>query len=506
MVVKNKNHQILTIGIYLRKSRAENGVQDLEKHKDYLIDICNKNGWAYRLYEEVDSSQKLDRAELQRLRKDIELGLVDAVMVNNVDRLSRKARHFLEIIEDYFLEQGMSRLFIRDVENNLSDNTTITMLQLQATLSQAEYSFIVKRLNEGRKSSAKKGIWSGKLVYGYAYNKDKKIIEPVSHEAKVVREIADLLLIGDTYGGVCDKINHFGHRTKKGNLFDVHNIKAIIHSPMIRGHVEVDWKDGEKTLKENSHKAIINDAEYFKIKEILQNRADNYNSLSTAPKHYLQGILKCPKCKKVMSISASKKSKYENGERKYIEGSDTYYLRTCRKYIKNQEKVTCGNFGCQAEIIEEIIESNIKHFSFQLEKDIEELIQVNGEDVKRSNKETVEKYKKAIKEIEGQEVSLIQLKISNNSLPEEAFNNMANELKNKKADLKLKLEEAENKFSAMDIEEELKQKRQLIKSIANWRKLTDEKKRQLIQILFKEITYEKWDKKGKIKVMLIPNE
>jgi site-specific DNA recombinase len=165
-----KKGAIVKVGVYLRKSRAEDGTQDLKKHKDYLIEVCDRNNWLYELYEEIDSSQDLDRAELQRLRNDIGLGKIDAVMVHAVDRLSRRSRHFLEIIEDYFIAQGMTTLFVKDTENNLLDPTTITMLQLQATLSQAEYSFIISRLREGRKASAKEGIWSGKMVYGYTFD------------------------------------------------------------------------------------------------------------------------------------------------------------------------------------------------------------------------------------------------------------------------------------------------------------------------------------------------
>ncbi|WP_446715588.1 hypothetical protein [Bacillus sp. OTU530] len=61
--------------MYLRKSRAEDGIQDLKKHKEYLIGIAVKQGWQYELYEEIDSSQDLLRCELQRLRKNLVKGV-----------------------------------------------------------------------------------------------------------------------------------------------------------------------------------------------------------------------------------------------------------------------------------------------------------------------------------------------------------------------------------------------------------------------------------------------
>lgn len=285
MVVKTKSsiirdssgRPIVRVAIYLRKSRAEDGVQDLAKHKEYLISICEKNGWTYELYEEIESSQDLQRAELQRMRQDIALGKIDAVMLHAVDRLSRKTRHFLEIIEDYFVEQRMTKLYVRDVEHDLTNPTTITMLQMQATMSQAEYSFIVKRLNEGRKSSVKKGILTGKVIYGYYFDKEDKLVKPHPEESKVVTMIKDMILEGKPYLAVCDRLNTLGYRTRAGNVWEIYNIRSILHSSITRGHVIQEWTDekGNPELIEvrNSHPALITDAEYVKIKEITQNRA-----------------------------------------------------------------------------------------------------------------------------------------------------------------------------------------------------------------------------------------
>ena len=58
------------VAVYLRKSRGD--IEDLEKHKMQLLDICNKNDYIYDLYEESGSSDSLDkRPEMTRLLDNI---------------------------------------------------------------------------------------------------------------------------------------------------------------------------------------------------------------------------------------------------------------------------------------------------------------------------------------------------------------------------------------------------------------------------------------------------
>ncbi|MBC2392017.1 recombinase family protein [Listeria booriae] len=494
-----KGSLIVRVAIYLRKSRAEDGVQDLAKHKDYLLSICKKNNWQYELYEEIENSQEINRQELQRLRQDISLGKVDAVLINAVDRLSRKTRHFLEIIEDYFLDQGLTRLFVRETEYDLRDNNTITMLQLQATLSQSEYSFIVQRLNQGKQASLKKGIITGKVIYGYKRNKKTKLLEPEPAEAEIVRKIVDLLLQGSPYRAICDQLNSLGFRTRKGNLWDIHNVKSILHSDTLRGNVvyEVaDGKGGKQTIEVlNSHEALITDAEYSKIKEITDRRAQSYKGLSKIPKHWLQGLLKCPQCHRVMTIAGTKpnRKKLPDGtvERS---GEAVYYIRACREYLKDAGK-RCINYGCQAKVIEEAISDIILRYKETINHNIQRLLQTDGKEVVQSRKNVVEELQRALTKLESKEETWLGM-IGDDSVPlstEDIFKQL-NKIKDEKADMLLKLNEAKTELSTVDIELNIEQQVKLLDAMEQWNTLPDIQKRQTLQMLFKEIQYSRLSK------------
>ncbi|MFG3611486.1 recombinase family protein [Rummeliibacillus stabekisii] len=491
----------MKVGIYLRKSRAEDGIQDLEKHKEYLLAVANKNNWSYELYEEIDSSQDINRPELQRLRKDIQLKKIDAVMVVAVDRLTRKSRHFFEIIEDYFVAEGMTTLYIRDTPNDLTDATVIAMLQIQATFSQAEYSFIVKRLNEGRKSSVKKGTITGKLVYGYVKDKEtnKPTIQP--DEAIVVRKMADMLLQGETYYTVIDTLNKEGFRTRKGNLWEVYNVKSVIHSPIIRGHVIQNWQD-EKIERYNNHEAIITEAEYAKIKEILEQRADHYKGVSTAPTHYLQGLLKCPKCKKVMVFASSKPKKYKNGVPFYLD-EYVYYVRACRPIRKDGKSCTCGNNGVQATAVEILIKQILKEFQSTVLERLEVLKETDGKEVKDSKRSVINNIKKEIDKLTTKEDALLDLLIDK-TIDKTAYDKKTLQIKEQRAELISKLHEAEQAYSAVDIEQEYKHVNNINSLIEQWDDLSLTQKRKTIQITFKHIEYSRFDKSKPPQLRAVP--
>jgi site-specific DNA recombinase len=498
---------IRKMGIYLRKSRAEDGIKDLEKHKEYLINLCvNKFNCDYELFEEIDSSITLERTELQRLRQWVTDGLIDGVMVNAVDRLSRKTKHFCIIVEDYFLhedEKKMPRLFVKDQEYDLTNHQTYMMLTFTATLSQAEYHFIAQRLKDGLKASAKKGVRHGRKLFGYRYNKDKKKMVQVADEIEVVREIIDLLLIGDTYGGICDKLNLAGKRTREGKLFDIHNIKSIVHSPTVRGHLIIHWKDGSITEEKDVHKdvAVMNDAEYYKIQEILNNRADNYKSLSTAPKHYLQGILRCPRCNKVMSIACAKKTKQINKERIYLEGTESYYVRACRNQRSNEK---CGNTGCNVELVENYLRNYIKEFEPQIDERISYFLKIDGEEIEKSHKEKINNYNKALDKLDEREENLDSF-LEDGTIDKEKYNKRIEKLNEERAELKNKLSKAENNYSSIDIEANLNQLTSIKNSIKKWDNLENEQKRQLIQMIFSKIEYKKFEGSKKFELVSFTN-
>lgn len=499
---------IVRVAVYLRLSRASDGVQDLKRHKDYLIEVCNRNEWTYELFEEIESSQDITRPELQRMRQEIALGKFQAVMVHNVDRLSRRARHFIEIVEDYFLSQGLTSLYEKDTLYDLTDATTITMLQLKATLSQAEYSFIVSRLRAGKMSAVKEGKQQGKLVHGYYFDKNSREIKVNPDEAKVVRMMADMLLAGVNYREICGRLNSLGYRTRGGKLWGVYSIHSIMNSPVIRGHARMEFKakySGESEIIESmdSHEAIITEAEYVKIKQLMDNKAKNYKNISQAPTYWLQGLLRCPYCGKSMNVTATKKKRNKQPDGTILRTGDIYYsIRGCgNSTIKGAEK--CPNLGCKVETVEESISMIVKAFEGNLNKLIDELMQLDAEDIVKDKKTDVNELKQAITKLENNEESLLDLLVDA-VIDKLTYNNRINIIKEKKASLLKQLNDAETQLKSVNVEQEISHFEQLLDAVKQWDSLAGEKKRSLLQMLFKEMTYDRLDRSKPPIIKVIP--
>jgi len=481
---------IVKVGIYLRKSRSEDGTTaDLAKHKDYLVDVCTRNGWLYDLYEEISSSQDINRPELQRLRRDIELGKIDAVMVHAVDRLSRRTRHFLEIIEDYFLDKGVTKLFVKDQEYLLTDSNTITMLQIQATLSQSEYSFIVRRLSDGRRASAEKGIWSGKVVFGYKYNKEAKELQIVESERPIVRKICDMVLEGYPFLTIADELNKLGHRTRKGNMFQMHNIKSIIKSPFIRGHVEVNWVNKTTKLKEvtvvrDSHEAIITEGEYAQIQKILKKRAENYGNMNVKPMHFLQGLLKCKVCGLTTVIQADACKTGRSGN---------YYIRIC--------KGCHANFGCNIKEVEGILEKVLERYTEEIKAKIVELTKANQGAITADHYQRIRELEDAIKKLESREGALLDL-LLDDTITKPVYNQKVETLKHDKAKLILDLEAV----PTIDIKVVKEGAEKQLELIHNYKNLSEDDKRRLLQLLYARMEYDNPVRKGGVMIDIYPNE
>ena len=89
--MSNIEDRIKTVAIYLRKSRANNEEEeDIASHREKLVGIAEDYGWDYEIFSEVGSGSSLDdREKMVQLLGDIEKNLFDAVLIMDIDRLSR---------------------------------------------------------------------------------------------------------------------------------------------------------------------------------------------------------------------------------------------------------------------------------------------------------------------------------------------------------------------------------------------------------------------------------
>jgi len=166
-------------------------LEDFAQANDHVITA--------RYIDEGWSGSLLNRPELDRLRDEADKGLFEAVLVNDVDRLSRELTHLGIIKKD--LEKKNIKLIFKKLPNN-GDPISNFMVNMLGSFAEFERELIADRTRRGRryKVEVRKLIYGNIPPYGYAYvkkDKEKGIeghYEINEKEAEVVRMMFDWVI------------------------------------------------------------------------------------------------------------------------------------------------------------------------------------------------------------------------------------------------------------------------------------------------------------------------
>ena len=187
--------EIRRCAVYTRKSSEEgleqefNSLHAQREACEAFIKSQAGEGWRFIRTHYDDgglSGATMERPALQRLMTDIDKGLVDAVVVYKVDRLTRSLADFAKMVE-VFDARGVS--FVA-VTQQFNTTTSMGRLTLNVLLSFAQFEREVtgERIRDKIAASKRKGIWMGGLVpLGYEVRDRQLVINEA--EATTVRHI-----------------------------------------------------------------------------------------------------------------------------------------------------------------------------------------------------------------------------------------------------------------------------------------------------------------------------
>ena len=350
------------VAVYLRKSRGD--VEDLEKHKMQLLDICQKNNYSYDLYEEIGSSDTLEeRPQMNKLLDNI--NKYSRVLVVALDRLSRNELHSALITqifrENSVLVETPTKIYNFDEEND------ILMSDFEKLLARSEFRLIKKRLRQGKIN----GVKQGKFVHGspsfpYVYNKITRELDIDEDKVKLYRFIIDKALSGETCNNIAYQLNKMGIPTVKRNTkWGSKRVRDVVLDRTHLGEVKFDgtwYKGNHKPLKtEEEHEilvSILKGNKIIKTKKIVKHE------------YILSDIVKCGKCGMSMSYM----------DKKLSNGEVVTYMRNC--WYKSHIGEKCINKSIRSDIV-------IDEINYHIDKEIErlnELIENNSIDETVVNK------------------------------------------------------------------------------------------------------------------------
>lgn len=226
----------MKFAIYARKSvysdKSDSVDNQIRMCRDYIA--CRFDGAEISVYSDEDfTGANTDRPDLKRLVSDI--GTIDALIVYQLDRLSRDVRDFSNI---YAMLEEKGVMFI-SIKESIDTATPIgkAMMYVTVVFAQMERETIAERVTDNMVGLAKKGYWTGgRAPLGYDRVKitadgRQHVSLAVNADAEKVRDLYDTFLTGYTLSGLEAHFKRTGVHAPNGGFFSSTQIHQILKSP-----------------------------------------------------------------------------------------------------------------------------------------------------------------------------------------------------------------------------------------------------------------------------------
>ena len=302
--------------IYTRQSRTPN---DEYSSCDAQFDACDAfirsrfpDGWCWngRRYDDVaESSETLDRPELQRLLEDVCDGRMDRVVIYRLDRLSRRLfdwTQFLQELRDH--DVALTIVTLPDLGLTAGDTF---FLNIMASFAEFEQEMTRERMADARAAHKRRGRRvAGVVPYGYEADPITKQLVIVRQEANRIRKMFQWAADGKLPTEIAEIANKRRWRTKQrtsrngrvtgGGKWTARQILATLSNPAYVGLI----RDGDRT-RPGIHQAIVDQALFDQVQEAIASRRTQSRGRGASMHWPLRGVLRCGQCGRPMSPSFS---------------------------------------------------------------------------------------------------------------------------------------------------------------------------------------------------------
>lgn len=408
---------------YGRKSRFDDpllSVDDvLEKHSKILEEYALKHLGGpipeENKYMEVGSGESLkERPEITRLLKDIEDPEVQAILVVDVQRLSRgdleDAGRLIRLLR-YTNTYVITPMKIYD----LRDDYDRDAFERELKRGNEYLEYFKKIQARGRLASVKEGNYIGSVApYGFertTREEGKKICHTLKErkdQADIVRMIFNWYCNEDVgVTAICRRLEELGVKTKTGGKYwRTYNIFSMLENVHYIGCVRWNWRKTIKIIEdqeirklrpkakideylifEGKHDGIISEELFYKAQEIRGKRHRTKQDLTL--KNPFSGIMYCS-CGTKMGYNTYRKNSVEYAPPKLV-CNNQVHCKTGSAIFQEVFNDVCAAIKDCIEDFEVRIKDN-KDDSFKLHRDL----------VKRLEKKLEELEKKEIEQWEAQ--------------------------------------------------------------------------------------------------------
>jgi site-specific DNA recombinase len=341
------------------------------------------------------SGGNLDRPGITRLRKLVDAGEVQCVVVYRLDRLSRNIVHTVNLV----LEEWMNRCPLYSATEEFNTDTPMGKMAfgLLALFAQFERESIRERTMGGKRKRAEQGRNCGQRyphgykradtpfeyqgkTYVYEIDGWDPVTETLTGPAAVVRRIFDEYLRGFGSNSIALRLNQDSIPSPIGKTWGGATVRRIAVNPAYKGVYQYglstwarggqrDWRpEGPAYWVEGAIPAIVTEEEWERVQRIKADRVLFTPSPRTAVSPYLlTGLAKCANCGSALV------------------GKNNFDRRWYQCNGKHTQQCDCG--AMPAEMLEGIVVDQMKKM-------------LTGEEVKAQVEQVQESLRQAITEKE----------------------------------------------------------------------------------------------------------
>lgn len=385
--------QTFKVAIYLRLSKEDDDLSCSSGAKSESNSISNQRKLIYdfmklhpelELYDEYKddgkSGSNFDRAEFQRMMKDIEAGKVNCVVVKDQSRFGRDYIDVGKYKEKIFPKLGVRFITINEGYDSLSATSSD---DLAFTINSFVYDFYIRDISTKIRTNltAKKqnGEYAGAFVaYGYvkdSNDKSKLVVDQFA--ADVVRDIFRWKIEGLSPQNIAVRLNELGipspaeykklsgsnyktsfqtsskavwshvsvRRILKNEIYLGVMIQGKRTTPNYKTKTVVTKAESEWLRVEGTHEAIISVRDFELVQELL--RDDTHCRAGDVTVPVYAGRIYCGDC----GATAVRKTVSYAGKR-YL-----YYVCNANKH----DKTVCSRHSIREDILGQVIYQTVRH-------------------------------------------------------------------------------------------------------------------------------------------------
>lgn len=283
----------MKVGVYVRISKDATGEGlGIARQESLCREKAAHLGWTVaKVYPDNDRSaySGKTRESYLAMLDDIRSGLIDAVVVYDLDRLHRSPRE-LESFIDLADEHRVALASVTGEVDLATDNG-----RLHARIKGA-----VARAESERKSARQKEAYRQKAMMGRAFNLRSAFgydgLDLVPVEAAAIRDGAQWILDGVTLAEVARRWTAAGHTTRGGHEWSAESVSQFFRNPRVAGvrtyHREIVMAGGEPVKAEWA--AIVDYDTWRAVHAVLSDPRRRWAPASA--QLLLSGVARCGTC------------------------------------------------------------------------------------------------------------------------------------------------------------------------------------------------------------------